>query len=321
MVNIKTENQFLDLKKASNQLSLVILAGGLGSRYNGQKQIDGVGPNQECLMEYSIYDALKVGIRHFVFIINDKFESTTQDYFKKIIEKNKATVNFVTQTTRTNVTAKFLNPDFNREKPWGTAHALLVAKKFLKNPFVVINADDYYGKNAFDKAIDWLKSDQITEEQYGMVAYQLVNTLSENGSVSRGICNIKQENLLNVIERTNIYQLNNEVFYQELDVITKIEANIPVSMNFWILHPSIFDYLEQKFEQFLELNSQSLKAEFYLPQSINELIDNFDITVKANISNELWFGMTYPADKAIVQQQLILKILNKEYPEQLWQII
>jgi UTP-glucose-1-phosphate uridylyltransferase len=319
VVNIKTENQFLDLKAIYNKISLVILAGGLGSRYNGQKQIDAMGPNHECLMEYSIYDALSAGISDFIFVINDKFDQKTITYFKRIIEKNNATVSFVTQTVQSNVPDGFISENFNRQKPWGTAHALLVTKAYLNNPFIVINADDFYGKSAYSNAVNWINNKKISEQQYGIIAYKLFKTLSENGNVSRGICSIQNEKLLSVVERTDIYQNYEKVYYTEQDIVFEIDKNVPVSMNFWILHPSIFTYLEIKFNLFLEKNSKNLKAEFYLPQVINELIQDTKIKVIANISNESWFGVTYPADKEIVQNKLLKQVENKRYPKKLWE--
>lgn len=309
----------MDLKTTSNKLSLVILAGGLGSRYNGQKQIDAMGPNQESLMEYSIYDALAAGIFDFIFVINDKFEQKTINYFQSIIQKNNATVSFVIQNVKANVPSSLLTNNFNREKPWGTGHALLVAKPYIKNPFIVINADDFYGKSAYVQAIDWVNQHKISINQYGIVAYKLYKTLSSNGSVSRGICTIKNDLLLNVIEKTDIFKSDSKIYYAEAGSRTEINENVPVSMNFWVLNPSIFNYLETKFHVFLEQNILSAKAEFYLPQVINELIQSHKITVTASTNAESWFGMTYPEDKQFVQNELLIQIENKRYPQKLWE--
>ena len=290
----------------------------MGSRYKGQKQIDPIGPSKECLMEYSIYDALSVGINHFVFIINQQFENTTRKYFQRIIEYNGANVEFVLQTTYTAVSRNFYDDIINRKKPWGTGHALLVAKNHLANPFIVINADDYYDKNAFFKATNMVENGEITANRYGIVAYQLQNTLSENGGVSRGICKVENNVLLDVQEYTNIFKYQDKVIFDEKNISGIIDANVPVSMNFWILHPSIFKSLEDKFDLFIRNHSKELSIEFYLPQVINELIHESKVEVSAMISNDQWFGMTYPEDKSIVVEQINTKIAQGAYPKTLW---
>ena len=308
----------MDLKTTSNQLSLVILAGGMGSRYNGQKQIDPIGPNKECLMEYSIYDAMSVGINHFVFIINQEFENTTRKYFQKIIELKGASVEFVLQTTYTAVPRNYFDYIIERKKPWGTAHALLVAKNHLTNPFVIINADDYYGRNAFVKAVDLFSNDQITANRYGIVAYEVQKTLSDNGSVSRGICKIENRILKDVVEHTNIFKFEDKIIFEEQNISGIIDSNAPVSMNFWVIHPSIFKTLEENFDQFMKQNANNLKAEFFLPQVVNELIHNNKVEVNATISSDQWFGMTYPDDKIIVMEEIRTKVSQGIYPKNLW---
>lgn len=308
----------MDLKTRSNQLSLVILAGGMGSRYNGQKQIDPIGPYKECLMEYSIYDALSVGINHFVFIINQQFENTTRKYFQRIIESKGASVEFVLQTTYTAVPRNFYDDLIHRKKPWGTGHALLVAKNHLANPFVVINADDFYGRNAFIHAKTLNQNLELAANRYGIVTYQLQNTLSENGGVSRGICKLNQHVLKDVEEYTNIFRYEDKIIFEEDDISGVMAPNIPVSMNFWILHPSIFRALEDRFESFMKNHSKELKAEFYLPQVINELIHESKVEVAALVSTDQWFGMTYPDDKITVKEQINKKIAAGAYPTNLW---
>lgn len=308
----------MDLKTTSNQLSLVILAGGMGSRYNGQKQIDPIGPNQEALMEYSIYDAMAVGINHFVFVINQKFQDDTRKYFKKIIEDKGAFVEFILQTTYSSVDRNYYDHIIDRKKPWGTGHALLVAKSHLNNPFIIINADDYYGRNAFQKAVDFVEADNITPNKYGIVTYQLDKTLSENGSVSRGVCKIENNILKDVIEHTNIFRYMDKIIFEEDNISGMIEDHTPVSMNFWVLHPSIFRALEDKFEIFMKSNARELKAEFFLPQVINELIHEKKVEVISNQSEDQWFGMTYPEDKIIVQEEIMNKISEGHYPSKLW---
>ena len=290
----------------------------MGSRYNGQKQIDPIGPNKECLMEYSIYDAISVGINHFVFIINQQFENSTRKYFQRIIEFKGASVEFVLQTTYTSVPRGFYDDIIDRKKPWGTGHALLVAKNHLANPFIVINADDFYGKNAFLKASKLVNDSEITANRYGIIAYELQKTLSDNGGVSRGICKLENNILKNVEEFTNIFRYQDKVIFEENDISGVINPDVPVSMNFWILHPSIFKSLEDKFEYFIKIHSKELKSEFYLPQVINELIHENKVEVSALVSSEEWFGMTYPADKFIVEEQIITKTAQGAYPRPLW---
>lgn len=308
----------MDLKTTSNQLSLVILAGGMGSRYNGQKQIDPIGPNNEALMEYALFDAMEVGISHFVFVINDRFDESTKEYFKNKIENNGGQVDFVLQTITTEIPTKYKETVTSRQKPWGTAHALLTTKHVLKNPFIIINADDYYGRNAFENARKLIDQNLITPHQYGIVSYELAKTLSENGSVSRGICQIENNELKDVVERTNIFKKNGEIIFEEVSDKGILAQDTAVSMNFWVIHPSIFEAIENKFEKFLEKNATELKAEFFLPQVINEMIHENQIKVLAEKSKDQWFGMTYPQDKITVQNEMTKKIGQEIYPEKLW---
>lgn len=300
-------------------LSLVILAGGMGSRYNGQKQVDPIGPSHETLMEYSIFDAFSIGIHHFVFIINQEFDLKTKKYFQNIIERNGGTVEFILQTTYTAVSRSIYDTIENRKKPWGTGHALLIAKSHLSNPFIVINADDFYGRKAFEKAKDLVQQELILPNRYGMVAYKLKNTLSENGSVSRGICTVEKELLSYVVERTNIFVDNEGVIvYENEGANYPLDEESPVSMNFWVLHPSIFRNLEDKFNQFLKENATQLKAEFFLPKVINDMIKEDQLEVIVKKSNENWFGMTYPDDREIVVNSIQNLIENNKYPKTLW---
>ena len=308
----------MDLKTISNQLSLVILAGGMGSRYKGQKQIDPIGPNGESLMEYSIYDAMEVGIMHFVFIINQHFENETRKYFQKIIEAKGGNSEFVLQTSHTSVSRKYFDDIIDRKKPWGTAHALFVAKNHLLNNFVIINADDFYGKNSFAKAVALNTENKIAANQYGIISYLLENTLSENGSVSRGICKIDKGILYDVIERTNISRYEDKIIFEEENISGVIDNEAPVSMNFWILNPSIFRFIEEKFDLFMRSHAKDLKSEFFLPQVINELIHENKVEVTASVTTDKWFGMTYPGDKFIVKDEIFAEINKGNYPKRLW---
>lgn len=303
----------------SKTLSLVILAGGMGSRYKGQKQIDPIGRSKETLMEYSIYDAFSCGIKHFVFIINEQFDADTKKYFQTIIEKKGGSVEFVLQTTYTSVPRGIYDKIEKREKPWGTGHALMITKNHLNNPFIVINADDFYGRKAYEKANELVQAEQITANTYGMVAYKLANTISENGSVSRGICTVQNGLLENVVERTNIYaNVNGEIVFEEEDKVATLDADSPVSMNFFVLHPSIFRNLEDKFEEFLKENASQLKAEFFLPKVVNDMIKEDQLEVIVKKSDDNWFGMTYPEDREVVVNSIQNLIDDQKYPNSLW---
>lgn len=303
----------------SKTLSLVILAGGMGSRYKGQKQIDPIGPSKETLMEYSIYDAFSCGIKHYVFIVNEQFDVETKKYFQNIIEKKGGSVEFVLQTTYTSVPRGIYDTIEKRQKPWGTGHALLITKNHLNNPFVVINADDFYGRKAFEKANELVQAEQITANTYGMVAYKLANTISENGSVSRGVCSVTNGFLENVIERTNIYSNDEgEIVFEEEDIVASLDADSPVSMNFFVLHPSIFRCLEDKFEEFLKENASHLKAEFFLPKVVNDMIKEDQLEVIVKESDDNWFGMTYPGDREVVVNSIQNLIEDQKYPKSLW---
>ncbi|WP_230476253.1 nucleotidyltransferase family protein [Faecalibacter bovis] len=306
------------MKTTSNLLSLVILAGGMGSRYNGQKQIDPIGPNGESLMEYAIFDAMEVGIMHFVFIINQQFENETRKYFQKIIELKGGSAEFVLQTTYTSVPRNYFDDIIDRKKPWGTAHALLVAKNHLLNNFIVINADDFYSKNSFQKAVTLNSEGKIAANQYGIVTYLLENTLSDNGSVSRGICKIEKGILYDVVERTNIFRYEDKIIFEDENISGVIDNNTSVSMNFWILNPSIFRFLEDKFDLFMKSYANDQKKEFFLPQVINQLIQENKVEVSASISTDQWFGMTYPGDKDLVKEEIYSKIKQGSYPKKLW---
>ncbi len=291
----------------------------MGSRYKGQKQIDPIGSSKETLMEYSIYDAFCSGIKHFVFIINEQFNVDTKKYFQNIIEKKGGIAEFVLQTTYTSVPRGIYDTIEKREKPWGTGHALMITKNHLNNPFIVINADDFYGHKAYKKASELVQNDKITANTYGMVAYKLANTISENGSVSRGICTVTNGYLDNVVERTNIYSdENGEIVYEEDDNIFPLDEDTAVSMNFFVLHPSIFRKLEDKFEEFLQENAGQLKAEFFLPKVINDMIEEDQLEVIVEKSDDNWFGMTYPEDREVVVNSIQNLIKEQKYPKSLW---
>ncbi|CAI9673036.1 hypothetical protein EAVNVB490_00397 [Elizabethkingia anophelis] len=298
--------------------TLLVLAGGLGSRYKGKKQVDPMGPSGECLMEYSIYDAKNAGFDQLVLIINDYFNQETKDHFQAIADKAGIKLDFVIQALDTLLPEKHKNRLENRVKPWGTGHAILTAKDVIKNPFVVINADDYYTRKAFEKAYQLINSGQINEHQYGMVAYPLSATLSDNGSVSRGVCTTENGLLKKVVEHTNISEENGKIIHtDDAGNKTELAPDTQVSMNFWILDTSVFQVLEAEFDQFLT-NLSSEKAELFIPFVIDDMIHNEGLKVVVESSQDKWFGVTYPEDKDFVIKSVQEMVDNGYYPASLW---
>ncbi|HRZ98586.1 MAG TPA: nucleotidyltransferase, partial [Paludibacter sp.] len=251
--------------------TLFVLAAGMGSRYGGLKQLDGLGPNGETIMDYSIYDAIKAGFGKIVFVIRESFEkdfkAVVVDKFKNLIE-----VETVFQDIKNVPEGCTYNPE--REKPWGTNHAVLMGKDVIKEPFAVINADDFYGQESFAVLADFLRSVEGKNNEYSMVGYHVGNTLSESGSVSRGVCVVDENGYLKtVVERTHIEEKGGKIIYiDENSEEVVIEPNTPVSMNMWGFTPDYFDYSIEYFKEFLAENGQKLKSEFYIPLAVNNLI-------------------------------------------------
>lgn len=315
MENTKTENLFLDLI-TMNKISLLILAGGLGSRYQGQKQVDKI-TEFESLMEFALFDALKVGIQKFVFIINDQFPVDYKNHLKTILENKNAEVHFVVQNRFENVPEDFHQKLKERIKPLGTAHAVLCAKKIIQEPFITMNADDFYGRNSFQLAFDFASNSPLDE--FGIVGFQLENTLSENGKVSRGICQIQNDQLKSVSEHIEI-EVNNQFITgnnEDLQEVILDKSDI-VSMNLWVLNPLFFDFAETELIRFLENSTQPMKDEFYLPSVIDSAIQSNQISVKVLYSKEKWMGLTYAADKLEVSNQIQQLISQNVYPNRLW---
>ncbi|MGG5461787.1 nucleotidyltransferase family protein [Clostridium sp. B9] len=296
--------------------TLVIMAAGMGSRYGGLKQLDKIGPNGETIIEYSIYDAIKAGIKKVVFIIKknifEVFKETIGNKIEKIVETE-----YIFQELDTIEIENVKN--YNRVKPWGTGHAVLCCKDVVKDPFVVINADDFYGKSTYEIIVSEIIMNKDDSYKYTMAGFKVENTLTEFGSVSRGICKVDSQNyLLSVDEKTKIKRVHSDIVYEEEDILTKIEEGTLVSMNIWGLKPSIFEELEDKFVEFLNnKNIDKKKDEFYLPVVIDELIKENKAEVKVLKSNEQWYGVTYKEDKEKVGQAL--RALSKtNYPDDLW---
>jgi len=305
-------------ENADTKPALLVLAAGIGSRYGGLKQIDSVGPNQESIIDYSIYDAIKAGFEKVVFVIRldfkDAFEEKISSRFNQRIETT-----YVFQELQECLGGFQLPAE--RKKPWGTAHAVLAAKNVIKEPFVVINADDYYGPNAFKTLKNYFDTSPAAKNDYLMVGYVLRNTLSDFGAVSRGVCECDDRMLLaKVVERTNIEKLNDQIKY--LDAASnehKLTGEEIVSMNFWGFKPSIFSYLQSQFEEFLNNFGNDPDSEFFIPTVVNNLIENQKASVKVLKTNDSWFGITYQSYKEIVINKINQLIKKGVYPAKLWQ--
>jgi len=296
--------------------TLFILAAGMGSRYGGLKQIDGLGPNGETIMDYSVYDALRGGFGKIVFVIRKDFE---EDFRKVVLAKYEHKIPCEVCFQSLDKVPAGCTYNLERTKPWGTNHAVLMAKDIIHEPFAVINADDFYGQDAFKVMADFLKSIEGTQGQYSMVGYRVQNTLSEHGTVSRGVCATDDKGYLtDVVECTKIEEKGGVITNSEEGAEREIALNTPVSMNFWGFTPEYFEYAEKAFVEFLKVNGQELKKEFYIPTVVNELIKAGKASCKVLDTTAKWFGVTYAEDKP----QFILKInelINKGvYPDKLF---
>ena len=298
--------------------TLLVLAAGMGSRYGSLKQIDPVGPSGETIIDYSIFDAIRAGFGKVVFIIRKSFEQDFKEIFISKLQPH-IPVEYVFQEIDNIPDGLTISPE--RTKPWGTAHAILMAKDVINEPFAVINGDDFYGSGAFETMAAYLTS--LTAEQqteYSLVGYQVGNTMSEHGTVSRGVCLADESNFLkSVTERTNIQYKNGGIAYTDADgAFVFLKPETLVSMNFWGFTPEYFRQTEPMFRNFVKENSDSLKAEFYIPTAIDQLINNSQAKVKVLKSNARWFGVTYKEDKPVVIEKLAQLIKSGVYPSQLW---
>lgn len=294
--------------------TLVVLAAGMGSRYGGLKQMDAFGPNGETIIEYSIYDAIRAGFGKVVFVIRDFFKKDFEELFAPKLE-GKIEYAFVTQEITKIPDGYDIHPE--RQKPWGTAHAVYVAKDEVKGPFAVINADDYYGKESYQAITDYF----IEFSDYCLVGYFLRNTLSDHGTVNRGICASDTEgNLATVIERTKIKQGEDGVVrYTNSDTDQgELDINSLVSMNMWGFTKDYFEYFEKYFGEFLKANGMILKSEYYIPKLIDDLIRTKQKEVKVLETESEWFGVTYQEDKPVVIEKINNLLERKVYPEVLW---
>lgn len=298
--------------------TLLILAAGMGSRYGGLKQIDPIGPSGETILDYSVYDAIRAGFGKVVFIIRKDIEKDFRDVFIDRL-KSHIPIDWVFQETD-KLPEGYKAPE-GRVKPWGTGHAVLMAAEKINEPFAVINADDFYGYEAFKTIVGFFNEQEASaESDYSMVAYELQNTLSDFGTVSRGECRTDADNwLISVTERTQIERVNGSILYRNPDGNeTPLADKTPVSMNFWGFTPDYFEHLREQFTGFLDVEGQNPKSEFYIPTVVDNLIKSGQKKVKVLSNSGQWFGITYREDKPLVIEKLSKLIQQGEYPENLW---
>lgn len=300
--------------RTQKNITLLVLAAGMGSRYGGIKQIDGFGPNGETIMDYSLFDAIRAGFNKVVFIVREEILDIVKEKFQPKLE-GKVEVEYVVQSLDKLIPAEFENP--GRVKPWGTGHALLCARDVIQDPFVAINADDFYGKDSFASIADFFAND--TTGSHAMVGFTLKNVLSEHGSVSRGVGEQDQQGFLkSVVERTTIVKENGKIISKEKDGDRELNPSAPTSMNFWGFRPNMFELTAGMFREFLKNNHENIKAEFYIPLIANEMIQAGKGKVKVLGGGNIWFGVTYKEDKDIVSAQIKELIKKGDYPNKLW---
>jgi len=294
--------------------TLLVLAAGMGTRYGGNKQLDEVGPSGETIIDYSIYDAIRAGFGKIVFVIRRDIEEQVKERFVKKL-KGKIEVDYVFQEITNLPEGVKVNPD--RQKPWGTSHAILVTASKIKEPFGVINADDYYGVDSFKTLYDFLVNDK-DPNCYCIVGYKLNNTLSEHGHVNRGVCGVENGLLVNIVETRQIEKTSDgaKVVTPEGNVL-KFTGNEVVSMNLWGFKPSCYGFLGDEFRSFINRSGMDLKAELDIPTSIDKYVKNGEITIKILMSNERWFGVTYREDKPFVVDSINKMISKGIYPSKI----
>ena len=295
--------------------TLLILAAGMASRYGSMKQIQSFGPGGETIMDYSIYDAIRAGFGKVVFIIRKDFAEDFKEIFEPKL-KGRIETDYVYQDLD-DFTGEFQIPA-DRKKPWGTAHAVLCAKDAIKEPFAVINADDFYGRDAFEKAYQFLTT-EVRPDLYAIIGYDLAKTLSENGTVSRGVCQVDKEgNLVSIAERTKVYRDGDKIVYEEDEKKTELSSESRASMNFWCFHPSVFPLTERLFHDFLANNASNPKAEFFIPIIGDHLVRSGEGKIVVIPTGAQWFGVTYKEDAPGVQGSLEHLVHQGEYPSKLW---
>lgn len=305
--------------------TLLVLAAGMGSRYGGVKQIDSVGKNGECLLDFAAFDAKKCGFGKAVYIIRKDIEKDFRERLFDRVARN-FDAEYVFQTPEALLTEEEIAVAKNngRQKPWGTIHAVLCAQKAIHEPFAVINADDYYGRNAFETLGKYLSSIDNDSTEHAIVGYTLGKTMSRNGSVSRGVCQTKDGYLESITENTKIYYTGENFSGNEIESdlngkIVKLTGNETVSMNLFGFSPKAFERFEKYWDDFKKTSLSSPKAEALLPIAASDIIKNNEGKIKVFTSDESWFGMTYPEDKQLVKDEIAKKIEAGYYPEKLWE--
>jgi dTDP-glucose pyrophosphorylase len=298
--------------------TLLILAAGMGSRYGGLKQIDQVGPSGEAIIDYSIYDAIRAGFEKVSFIIRKNIEKEFREVFEKKLN-GKVETDFIFQELEMVPEGIAYSPE--RVKPWGTAHAVWVARNQIREPFVVINADDFYGAGSYQTIADYLMRDDIVNTtDYSMVGYQVRHTLSDFGSVTRGVCEATADDFMKaVVERTEIVKEGQEIYYKdEREGKVRLTGDELVSMNFWGFTPTIFDHFERAFTAFIREHADQNKSELYIPKVINDLVAQGEASVKVLPSRDQWFGVTYREDKPVAIENIRKLVEQGVYPDNLW---
>ncbi len=295
--------------------TLLILAAGMASRYGSMKQIDGFGPNGETIIEYSIYDAIKAGFGKVIFIIKEEFADNFRATFNPKLE-GRIEVDYVFQNF--DLKPFGIEEEIYREKPWGTAHAILSARFAIKEPFCVINADDFYGYDSFHQMVKFL-NEEVDDQLFSIVGYQIGKTLSDFGSVSRGVCKADENQFLEeIVERTNVYKKEDHIVYEESGQTYPLDFETPVSMNFWGFTPAVFKKTEALFKEFALAHKDQPKAEFFIPLIGEHFIQNNTANFKILPTSTQWFGVTYKEDKPFVQASIDQLIKEGVYPEKLW---
>ncbi len=297
------------------QPTLLILAAGMASRYGSMKQIQSFGPGGETIVDYSIYDAIRAGFTKVVFIIRKEYVNDFKEIFEPKL-KDKVAVDYVFQDL--NAFTDGYQVPVDRTKPWGTAHAVLCAKAAIDEPFAVINADDFYGRDAFKKAYDFLTTD-VADKVYAIIGYDLLKTLSDNGTVNRGVCQVDVSgNLTAIAERINISRKDGKILCDDNQEPKELPTNSSVSMNFWCFSTSIFPYSEKLFNEFLGKNLANPKSEFFIPIVADQFINTGGGVIKVVPTSSQWFGVTYKEDAPGVKASLHELVAAGEYPDNLW---
>lgn len=297
--------------------TLLVLAAGMGSRYGGLKQLDGVGPSGETIMDYSIYDAVRAGFGRIVFVIRHDFEDAFRE---KVLSRYEHTLPVELVFQSIDALPEGYSAPEGRERPWGTNHAIMMGASVIREPFAVINADDFYGREAFEVIAKELSKKDDTPGQYCMVGFRVGNTMTENGSVSRGVCTTMDGRLEDIVERTAIcYDSTHEIsFTDENGNLRHLDPSTLVSMNLWGLTPDYFEYSDREFRRFLDKYIDMPRREFFIPSVIDKLIKNGEATVDVLDTESRWFGVTYPEDRQSVVDKLAELHKRGEYPSRLF---